>query len=133
MKLQRGFSLLELLVAFSILALSLGMLYRLSGGSMRTVLNVEQQQRATVLAESLLASRDFVDELGWNESGQSGGMDWNVRSAPFDTEQSRTNPQAVRLHELTMIVTWRDGEQTRQLELVTLRPQRKVPNQGLSK
>ena len=34
---QTGFSLLEILVAFSIMAISLGLLYRVSGGSVRNV------------------------------------------------------------------------------------------------
>lgn len=120
---QRGFSLIELLVAFSIMAMSLGILYRATGSSARNIADVERYQHALVLAESLLNSRDGVPETGWNEKGRSGSFEWDIRSAPFATDLSRSTPGAARLHEVSLTVAWGAGESQRQLELVTLLPQ----------
>ena len=47
---EKGLSLLEILVAFSIMALALGVLYRATGGSLRSVVAIESTQRAASLA-----------------------------------------------------------------------------------
>lgn len=122
---QAGFSLLELLVAFSIMAMSLGLLYRVAGGSVRQVSDTHQHQQATWLAESLLASRQVVRADGWNESGESGGLRWQVRSSPYATELN--GPKAIPLHEIQIEITWPLVRRTGRLEAVTLLPEQKAP------
>lgn len=122
---QGGFSLLELLVAFVIMAFSLGMLYQASGGTVRALADTEQHFRATVLAQSVLNSRDNVPEAGWNESGESAGFAWRVSSAPYRTDVS--DPKVPPLQQVAIVIGWTDRRGPRQLELSTLLPQAKAP------
>ena len=128
MKRQQGFTLLELLVAFAIMALSLGMLYRASGSGARSVVDIERYQRAVILGESLLALRDAVPEQGWNQAGESAGYNWRISSAPYAT--AINGPNVPPLHEISIVITWADADRQRQFTLNTLRPQRKPPEPG---
>src|SRR5687768_4012142 len=101
---QQGFSLLEILVAFSIMAFSLAALYQASGGSVRTLGDMDSHQKAALLAQSLLDARDTVPDSGWNETGESAGLHWRVSSAPYPTNV--TDPKAVPLHRVQITIGW---------------------------
>jgi general secretion pathway protein I len=126
---QRGFSLLELMVAFVVMAFSLGMLYQASGGTVRSLGDTDQHLRASILAQSLLDSRDNVPEAGWNEAGQSAGFAWRVASERFQTDFE--GPKSPPLHQVRIVIAWTDRRGARQLELTTLLPQAK-PAPGAS-
>lgn len=125
---QRGLTLLELLVALSIMAMSLGVLYRIMGSSARSADDIERYQRAVVLAQSLLSLRDAVPESGWQQTGESAGYRWTINSAPYATGLS--GPNIPPLHEVGISILWDAGGRQRSLELATLRPQRKPSLQG---
>ena len=121
----RGFSLLELLVALSIMSMSLGLLYQASTGALRGVGDLDLDQRANLLAKSIIETRDAVPEAGWNESGRAAEMDWQVSSAIYPTATAN-DPAVPRLHEVRVVVAWGSGRGPRRLELHTLLPQQRV-------
>ena len=120
---QRGFSLLEVLVAFAIAAVALGMIYSVMGNNARQAGGLAQRERALALARSLLAAYTVVPSQGVHDSGSSAGYAWRIDSAPYPTAVNSASPQAPHLHELRAAVSWDDGG-GRGIELRTLRPER---------
>ena len=115
---SQGFSLLEILVAFAIAAMALGMLYRVTGNNARQAGGLMQQERAM-----LLAAYETVPPQGLNESAQGNDYAWAISSRPYPTPANNA-PQAARLHEVRVNVQWQDGTNPRSFELASLRPER---------
>jgi len=122
-RVQRGFSLLEVIVAFAIAALALGTIYEIMGNDARQTGSLSQRERALTLAQSLLAAYTVVPQQDVHDSGESAGYAWRIDSAPYPTDVDNTSPQAPHLHELRAVVSWSDDSQ-RTIELRTLRPER---------
>lgn len=121
---RKGFSLLEILVAFAIMAIALGMLYRVMGNNARQTGQLTSQERAMALAESLLAAYQIAPPEGIRAAGETAGYGWAAESTPYPTP-ANSNGQAARLHELRIVVQWGDGTNTRNYTLTSLRPERR--------
>lgn len=123
---EKGFTLLELLVALAIMGMSLALLYRASGSGARNVADIEAYQGAIMVGQSVLDLRSTVPASGWNETGVDGAYAWQVKSAPFPT--SASGPNIPPLHALEIVVDW--GQPRRELLLRTVKPERKPPEAG---
>lgn len=121
---MRGFSLLELLVAFAIMATSLAMIYRAVGGSVRNVFSIEERQKAVWVVESVLAQIDGVPERGLALEGQTQEFRWTVRTVPYG--KGVTDPTAQRLHEVVVTVAWGEFERQHHVEMSILKPEKTV-------
>lgn len=122
---QRGFSLLEVLVAFAIMALSLAVLYRTSGGSVRAVADAENYERAVRTARSVLALQNGVPESGLFMEGVDGGMRWQIRTAAYPLPP--LPGPVVPLHRVDVEVRFGDPEHPRSVVLSSLLPQLRPP------
>ena len=119
---QGGFSLLEVLVAFTIMAMVLGVIYQLSGSSMRTASRVERQGYAVVMAQSLLARFAQVPVSGVHESGGvPGDLQWQLASAPWPDDNEYG--QEIPMHQLSARVYWQERGRTYEVVLTTMLPQ----------
>ena len=116
------------MVAFSIMALSLGLLYRITGSSALQVGSVQQHEQAMALAAAVLDTVPAVPEEGLARSEEAAGYAWTIATRPWPTQYDELG-RVPRLHEVQVIVHWQDGERTREFALTTLRPER-LPEPG---
>ncbi len=125
---QRGYSLIEVIVAFALLALALTLLLGTLSGAARQVRWSSDAGRAALHAQSLL------DQVGVGEAIAPGQRDgefdegryrWNLAITPWTDPAlpppAMVDPAAPRLLELTLSVQWGDGRPGQQLRLRTLR------------
>ena len=117
-----GFSLLEVLVAFAILALSLGVLMQLFSGGVRNTLVSDGYSRAVELAESTLAlaGTEIPLETG-SHGGEEKGLSWQLDIQPWLPEELLAPPENIEAFHVSVRVTWSDSDRDRSVTLDTLR------------
>ena len=113
---QKGFSLLEAMVAISILGIALGGLYSAASGATRNVRADERYAFAVELGRSLLADNVQVPKSGFSNNGvTAGGFKWSVSTRPAPLGRSGLDEGA--LQEIEIIVSWADGLRDRRIRL----------------
>jgi len=83
---QRGYTLLEVLVAFSLLAIGLGLLLAILSGGVRAVANASDSTQATLYAESVLDTLGADQRLQAGRSAgvyENGRYRWTLDITPF--------------------------------------------------
>jgi general secretion pathway protein I len=114
-----GFSLLEVIVAMAIMAMSLGVLYQAGGGALRNVVETGSRTRASALALALLDEQGSVPRRGLSDAGRVGNMEWQRATRLF--QPARDGEWA--LYQIEVSVRW--GRNT--LTLKSLLPERHSP------
>src|SRR5688572_901092 len=101
----RGFTLIEVVVAFAILALSLGALYEAFGGSLKRSGAAAQRELAALRAESLLAEyRGSGGLLPKERRGVEGGYEWRIIVKPYPAELRESS--AWMAERVTVEIAW---------------------------
>jgi len=107
---QRGFTLLEVLVAFVILAFSLAIIYQTAGGSVRGTIKGDRQTYGLTLAESVLDNYRGVPEGGMVRSGElENGYRWRFEASPRPVPEDERNRNRFPLYDVRVEVNWDSG------------------------
>ena len=130
MKAQRGYTLIEVMVAFAILALALTLLLGTLSGATRQIRWADDAGRAALHAESLLSQTGVgqVLEPGRTEGNfENGRYRWTMDVQPWvdpslaDVPPQPEDPGAPRLMSLELEVQWGSGAARERLHLQSLR------------
>jgi general secretion pathway protein I len=115
-----GFTLLEVIVAFAILSLSLGVIYQVFGQGLKAADQAEKFTLATLRAQSLLAEVGITSPLAVGSSSgvTADGYRWQIETmeyrAAFDDE---ITPHS---YQIGVSVGWGTGEQEVKLTSIRL-------------
>ncbi|MCP4714395.1 MAG: type II secretion system protein [Deltaproteobacteria bacterium] len=130
---ERGFTLLEVLVAIMILALSVTAILQQFSVALRS------GSKAGSATEAVMHAREKIEELKiakeLTEETESGafddGCEWETQITAYvhgaDADEAEEVYEGLRFEtfELRAVVRWREGERERELELKTLKSIRK--------
>lgn len=122
---SRGFSLLEILVAFVVMGLVVGTLLQLFGTSMRNVALSDEYSFAVQVAESRLQSvgSEIKVEQG-SESGVEEGTPyhWVVEMEPVELHEDQQDfSLSVQPYRVSVVVNWESNGKRREFMLSSLR------------
>lgn len=123
MKRQRGYSLIEVIVAFALLALALTLLLGSLSGAARQVRQADDYGRAALHAQSLLAVVGIEEPLapGRREGDwEQGRYRWVLEAEPYADAHAAPGAGQPALLQLTLQVRWGEAAAP-QLQWRTLR------------
>lgn len=121
---QTGYTLIEVLVAFMILALALTVLMRIFSGGLRNVSVSSDYAMATLIAESRLAAAGIDVPLRPGETSGTEGerFQWTLNVQDYQPRPGyRSAAQGVDAYRVTVTVEWPNGDNTRSVGLSTVR------------
>ncbi len=118
----RGFSLLEVLVAFTILAMLLGALFQVFSAGLHAARSGDRYTRATVIAQSQFAALGVEHAL--QEGITSGATDdkynWRVTVRVYDDDQLPETGLVMQPLAIDVEVFWEEGGAPRTLTLTSM-------------
>lgn len=120
-----GFTLLEILVAFTIATTALGLLFRIHASSTTTVLLSEEYRAATTLAQALIAEHSLTErQIAFTRAGSMDKYAWTLRADTYTSASAAgtEQPPPYRLRSIAAEVAWASRDRERRISLRTVKP-----------
>jgi general secretion pathway protein I len=123
---ERGFTLLEVVVAATIAAFALIGLFRSSSIGLLAVDQSSRVEEAIERAQSHLAAfgKSETIVLGDRQGDDGGGYRWRLSATPIDVQNGQADPEnspELALFDVKVTISWRAGGRERSVALDTRR------------
>lgn len=119
-RVQSGFTLIEILVAFAVAALLLGALYQTFATGLRSGVAAENLSGAVLLAQSALDAAAGTPPSAGVTDDRIDGYERRTSVRPRPDLAAEGQPASLFPYEIEVTVTWRDGRRERKVSLATL-------------
>jgi general secretion pathway protein I len=125
-KKQQGFTLLEILVAFTLLAMTFGTVMEIITGSAKNTVKASQNTKIAMFVQSKMDELGLLEAI--EEGSSQGDFDdktsWSLEITPYDVVNEGDIEQditAIELMQVTLIVSSEIGRKQYEYEFNTLR------------
>lgn len=127
---SRGFTLLEVMLAFVIFAISFATVLEIMGASMRSVSRAADDTEVALLAQSVmdLVGTEIPVEEGQYDGTSMDRYNWRLNIFLYDAngEQDLATPElaelsGIELYWIDLDITWRSGRRDRDMRFSTMR------------
>jgi len=124
-----GFALIEILVAVSILAISLVVIFQLFSGGLKSRKLSEQYARGVFHAREKMGETLLTPDLSEGETqGEfEDGYEWQMAITPIPSEEDEEK-MSVGLLNINIRITWHEGEKKKSFVVDTLKVVKKDNN-----
>ena len=122
-----GFTLLEILVSLSVMAIATTLVMQLFSANLRAVVRSGDMTSAIIKGEYRLReilAEPFLAEKAWNEVTDDG---YRIDVAVSEAMREKTDNLPVNLMEIVLTVHWIDGLREKSLRLKTMKVVDKTP------
>jgi general secretion pathway protein I len=124
-----GFTLLELLLAFMVFALSFATVLEILSGSMRNTVRARHFTEAALTAQSVMdqVGVQFPLEAGFSSAGESGDYRWNLAIYEYAGADGQTDftelaeATQIGLLQVDLIVNWGEPPRDRSRRFSTVK------------
>jgi general secretion pathway protein I len=124
-----GFTLLELLLAFVVFALSFATVLEILAGSQRNTMRARQYTEAALTAQAVMdqVGLEIPLEQGYQSSGESGDYRWAIEIFPYeDSGDGFHRPElaeltGIELLQIDLLVSWGEPPRDQSSEFSTVR------------
>ena len=120
---NRGFTLLETLVALSVLAVSLGVTYQVFSSALQGSSLADDYAQASMFADSHLAEiSKRIDRLsGVTEGAYNQRYTWKLEVLPLDGTKTKAITKTIQRYQVVLNVYWPGKNGPRSIQATTFR------------
>lgn len=130
MKAARGFTLIEILAALTLIGIAVVYLVQLFSANLRTVGTSRDYMEALTRAEAMMrgiTERDRIEETSWQEETEQG---YRVSVSVSEDEKERTEDLPVKLLYIEMTFSWETASRKKSLTLKSLKVVERIDNRN---
>ncbi|HIJ59321.1 MAG TPA: prepilin-type N-terminal cleavage/methylation domain-containing protein [Nitrospirae bacterium] len=118
---KSGFTLLEVMVAVSILAIAVTVIFQIYSTNIKSISLSEKYLNALIVAEEKMNELSLQKEIGDTLNVTKTNDGQIIKSEIIKTLEDRTSDLPVIVYELKVTVYWQEGKNEKSVNLKTLR------------
>jgi len=128
----RGFTLIEIMVALTVMGFAVVSLVQLFSSNLRMIGRSQDYMTALTQAESVMrgiVESDKIEEKSWKEETDQG---YQVEASVSETQKERTENLPIKLLQIELVFSWEKAFRKKSMTFRTLTVVNKIDNRGVA-